>query len=486
MIIQLTLSALFALFAVNWVYFKILWIAKTKNITDNPNARKLQKAPVPILGGISVFFGVVSGLLCGVALSSLSGGLSLFALFPVLCAMVVMLYTGAIDDISGLSVRSRFLIEVLTLLALIFSGTGCVDNFNGLWGIWRLSWWIAVPLTVFAGVGIINAINMIDGVNGLSSGLCILSSTIFGVAFIKAGDWANALLAFVMVASLLPFLLHNVFGKKSRMFIGDAGTMMMGMLMSYFTISVLNEDSQKETVNLIAMSLAILSVPVFDTVRVIVFRIMNGKNPSSPDKNHLHHILVRIGVSHSVTALFEILLDLIMVIIWVVSVRLGASVDLQLYIVTFFGILLIWGPFFFLRRQEKKHTPLMHLLSHASIRSHLGHKEWWLKIQKHLDAPEGRYTGKAETYAYLTRQPNEYYHMDRIEPDNYKAQDRKKLYDYLAGKAEVHIDDVKRQSGVDPMRVNSLIYEGIFDGFIVAVKESSWGAPEIVALKSEL
>lgn len=166
MIIQLTLSALFALFAVNWVYFKILWIAKTKNITDNPNARKLQKAPVPILGGISVFFGVVSGLLCGVALSSLSGGLSLFALFPVLCAMVVMLYTGAIDDISGLSVRSRFLIEVLTLLALVFSGTGCVDNFNGLWGIWRLSWWIAVPLTVFAGVGIINAINMIDGVNG--------------------------------------------------------------------------------------------------------------------------------------------------------------------------------------------------------------------------------------------------------------------------------------------------------------------------------
>ena len=164
--IPVVVAAIVALVAVRWVYFKILYIAKTKGLVDNPDARKLQKEPVPVTGGLAVFFGVAMGLLAGYSVGGLMGVEFQIRLMPVLVSMVVMLYIGAMDDIMGLSPTVRFVIEILTVLGLIYTSGGCIDTFHGLWGIEQFSWWIAVPLTVFAGVGIINAVNMIDGVNG--------------------------------------------------------------------------------------------------------------------------------------------------------------------------------------------------------------------------------------------------------------------------------------------------------------------------------
>lgn len=164
-VITLSLSS----YAVHWVYFKILKIAKAKNIVDNPDARKLQKTPIPVMGGIAVFFGVLVGILAASALHLFFIAHS--DIFPVICAMSIMLYVGAMDDIVGLSTKSRFFIEIITILGLIYSSGCCVDTLRGLWGIYHFSWWIGVPLTVLTGVGIINAVNMIDGVNGLSSGV---------------------------------------------------------------------------------------------------------------------------------------------------------------------------------------------------------------------------------------------------------------------------------------------------------------------------
>ena len=183
-IMILALVMLVSLLSVRWVFFKVLKIAKDKHLVDNPDARKLQKAPVPVVGGLAVFFGVVIGVLVGV---SMCGLLSLFVdlefesgmfscLLPVVLSMVVMLYAGAMDDILGLTPTSRFVLEILVVLTIMLSTGKSIDSFHGMWGIENFSWYSAVPLTVFAGVGIINAINMVDGVNGLSSGLCILAS----------------------------------------------------------------------------------------------------------------------------------------------------------------------------------------------------------------------------------------------------------------------------------------------------------------------
>ena len=400
-IFSVLMAAVMALIAVRWIYFRILSIAKQKNVVDNPNARKLQKQPVPIMGGIAVFFGILTGLLVGTSIYALPFllahepvDLPSSSLLSVLAAMGIMLYMGAIDDLIGLSAVKRLLIEVCVVLGLIMSSGGCIDTFRGMWGIGALSWWIAVPLTIFAGVGIINAINMIDGVNGLSSGICMTCSVLFGVAFIRILDWSNAVLAFSMAAALMPFFVHNVFGSKSRMFIGDAGTMVMGILMTWFTISTLRAPAMTEyytpivRTNMVAMCLAILSVPVFDTLRVMIMRMLKGYSPFKADMTHLHHAFIQIGVSHSITALIEILIDGVIVGIWGVCVLLRVSLDWQLYIVLMAALLMVWGTYFFLYYHTVHETTLWQRMTLLSRKTHLGHTAWWLRFQAFLDSPE--------------------------------------------------------------------------------------------------
>ena len=400
-IFTVLIAAIMALMAVRWIYFRILAIAKKKNVVDNPNARKLQKQPVPVMGGIAVFFGVLAGLLVGTSVYALPFLLShepvdlpSSSLLSVLAAMGIMLYMGAIDDMIGLSAVKRLLIEMGVVLGLIMSSGGCIDTFRGMWGVGALSWWLAVPLTVFAGVGIINSINMIDGVNGLSSGICMTCSILFGVAFIRIMDWGNAVLAFSMAAALMPFFIHNVFGSKSRMFIGDAGTMVMGILMTWFTISTLRAPAMTEyytpvvRTNMVAMCLAILSVPVFDTLGVMIMRMLKGCSPFKADMTHLHHTFIQIGVSHSITALIEILIDGVIVGIWGVCVLLRVNLDWQLYIVLMAALLMVWGTYFFLHYHTVHQTTLWQRMTQMSRKTHLGHTAWWLRFQAFLDSPE--------------------------------------------------------------------------------------------------
>lgn len=400
LVLTLACSSLSALLAVRWIYFKILKLAKEKGLVDNPDARKLQKFPVPVLGGMAVFFGVTVGMLTGCALyytfnEGIAGAGAEFShthLIQVMLAMSVMLYTGSLDDILGLTPRTRFVIEILVILGIVFSSDACMDSLHGLWGVQGFSRWAAVPLTVFAGVGIINAVNMVDGVNGLSSGLCITCSALFGSLFLYVGDIPNAILAFTMVASLLPFFVHNVFGDKSRMFIGDGGTMIMGILMTWFVISIISGDSYSRLLDgnvcVVAMVLAFLSVPVADTLRVMTMRVLKGRSPFSPDKTHLHHAFVAIGVSHSITALSIVLINLTVVLVWYVSMKTGASLECQLYIVILVAALLVWGNYIFLEHESRSDSRKARWLRDFSIRTHLGRKEWWQRFTYFLDAPE--------------------------------------------------------------------------------------------------
>ena len=394
------LPVVVSLLAVRWVYFKVLKIAKEKNLVDNPDARKLQKVPVPVVGGLAVFFGLLFGLLCGITMMNLfagdigmlSGIVSVNRLLPIVLGMSIMLYVGCMDDIMGLSPKARFLIEILVILGLIYSSGISVDSLHGLWGIDEIPSVVAVPLTIFAGVGIINAINMVDGVNGLSSGLCITCSMLFGLQFFCIGDYVNAVLAFSIASSLFLFFIHNVFGNQSRMFIGDAGTMVMGVLMTWFVMCSMHDAGRGMIIDYAycptAMVVAILSVPVADTLRVMTMRVFHGKSPFSPDKTHLHHAFVGIGVSHSITALSEILIDVIVVAIWYLSVRLGAPLHCQLYTVVLVAAILVWGTYAFLVHEQKSNSRIARWLRGFSPKTHLGSTEWWQRLTYRLDSPE--------------------------------------------------------------------------------------------------
>lgn len=401
-IYAITVSTITALMTVNWAYFRILKIAKDRGLVDNPEARKLQKEPVPMMGGIAVFLGVLMGVLLGIAVFTTPSIIShtgipdtITRIAPILCAMAIMLYIGAMDDILGLSPIARLVIEVITLVGLIVGSGMCIDSFHGLWNIDLISWYIAVPLTIFACVGIINAVNMIDGVNGLSSGLCMTIFIYFSITFIKVGDTANAILSISTAGALFPFLLHNIFGKSSKMFIGDAGTMMMGMLMCWLTIYLLSGQNMLEKnpdfqgVGFVALALAILSLPIFDTLRVMSMRIIQGGSPFRPDKTHLHHAFVKVGISHVVTTLTEIFIDLFVVVIWAISVKLyEADFTQQLYVVIISSVVLIWGTYFFLTSSKTQETKIIKFLLDFSSTTHFGHRQWWTKFANWLDAPE--------------------------------------------------------------------------------------------------
>lgn len=386
--------AVLSLASVRMVYFKILKLAKDKGLVDNPDARKLQKKPVPVVGGLAVFLGVVVGVLGGCVLLSLTelDSESSMRLIPILLSMSVMLYSGTLDDIVGLTPTARFAIEIFTLLAIIFATDISIDSLHGLWGVEEFSQWVSVPLTVFAGVGIINAINMIDGVNGLSSGLCITCSLIFSALFLALGDIYNAILAICLAASLFLFLIHNVFGDNSRMFIGDAGTMVMGLLMTWFVMCIMNSESRimdvSDNVCVVAMVVAFLSVPVADTLRVMTMRIFKKKSPFSPDKTHLHHAFISLGVSPSITSLCIVIINLVVVGFWRFSVYLKAPLHCQLYLVVLVAAILVWGSYAFLKQEALSNSSLANRLRNFSLKTHFGKTEWWQRLAFFLDAPE--------------------------------------------------------------------------------------------------
>jgi len=387
-ILTILLTSLISMLGVSWIYFKMLRIAHDKNLVDNPNARKLQKKPVPLVGGLCVFFGVIISTLVASCLMDCTG------LVPILMAMSAMLFLGCLDDLIGLTPTLRFIAEILIVICLIYGGGGCIDSLHGLWGIQSFSWYIAVPLTVFAGVGVINAVNMIDGVNGLCSGICITCCCLFGYAFYRGGDIPNSMLCFAMAAGLCPFLLHNVVGKTSKMFIGDAGTMCMGALMAWCIMQVLRQDSharwseyQEQGMNVIALTLAILSVPVFDTIRVMIMRVVRGGSPFKADKTHLHHVIYEYGQSHSITSLTEIALNLLVCLAFAIAYKLGLSIDVQLYIVIAMGVIFIWGTHFFMNRGIRLNTHLAFNLRRLMSNARQGEKSWWKQFQNWVDSP---------------------------------------------------------------------------------------------------
>lgn len=367
-----------------WIFKKVLKIAKLKNIVDNPDARKLQRVPVPVLGGIAVFFGIVVTFAVAGVFFDISN------MFAVICVMTIMLYVGTMDDIIGLTPKMRFLIEIIVVLLLIYCNSYSINNFHGLWGIYEIPQWIAVPLTVFACVGIINAINLIDGVNGLSSGYCIVTCLIFGFAFLLTGDVDRASLAILSVGALIPFFCHNVFGKDSKMFIGDGGTLLMGTIMSSFVINALKTSSTisavaPENFGVIPFTLAVLAIPVFDTLRVMTARIVRGTSPFNPDKTHLHHLLIDLHFSHVGTTVTEILTNLLVVAAWYISFIAGASIDVQLYIVIICGMGITFGFYRFARVQERKKNGIYRLLTRIGDSTHVGHTRWFGWLTRVLD-----------------------------------------------------------------------------------------------------
>ena len=342
-----------ALVVASLTHQPVLYYAKKHHFYDNPEARKLQRRPVPVMGGFVVFIGALVGSLC------YWFKYDCLSIVPIQIAMLMMLIIGAWDDLRKVPPGLRFVMEVLIVTALALGNNYPINDLHGLWGVHEISPWVAWPLTIIGCVGIINAINMIDGIDGLSSGICIMAFGFYSWMFFRGHDFVRAALGVSIVGALIPFFIMNVFGKRSKMFIGDAGTMMLGIALCDMVMAMLTKGSasaakmENNEICVIAFVYAVLSVPVCDTVRVMLGRISRGESPFYPDKTHLHHAFIDYGFHHLETSLLEIMLNMLVILVFAVFSRSYLPMQWQLYGTVAASIAVCFGLYWMLGRRKR-------------------------------------------------------------------------------------------------------------------------------------
>ena len=303
---------------------RIIFISYKKRLFDVPDARKVHKTPVPRLGGLA-FLPVILISLCiitGIRYYmnepvALVWSSCLFMRYLFLVAGTTLLYlVGVADDLVGVSYRYKFVVQILSASFLPLSGLW-INDLGGLLGLHAIPAFIGMPLTVFLVVYITNAINLIDGIDGLASGLTCIALGLLIIECTLVGQWTHALLASATLGVVITFFYYNVFSVSGRkLFMGDAGSLTLGYILSFLILHFWMQQEYWEPfkLNLNMVTISTLFIPLLDVVRVFYSRVRSGRNPFLPDKNHIHHKLLRTGMRIRTVMITLLMLSLFLVV----------------------------------------------------------------------------------------------------------------------------------------------------------------------------
>ena len=289
---------------------QILLIAFRKKLFDEIDPRKIHKGVVPRLGGIAFFPAMLFSILFVLGMVTLFEGLwgvyevplNFRAISMVTCAVTMLYLLGMADDLVGVRYRAKFVIQILAGLFLFIGGISMTDFHGFLW-INELPLFIQILFTVLLTVFITNAINLIDGIDGLASGLSSIAFMFYGIILFDQGMHYYAILSFAALGTLLPFFYYNVFGKAgkhTKIFMGDTGALTIGLLLSVLSLRTCMLPRCADGVNPAVAAFAPLLIPCFDVVRVYLHRLRRKRNPFLPDKTHIHHKLLALGLQQRI------------------------------------------------------------------------------------------------------------------------------------------------------------------------------------------
>lgn len=328
----------------------ILRVSRLKNLYDDPDERKAGASTVPLLGGIAIFMSFVLSVIL------FSENSNFAELKYILASAIILFFIGIKDDILVISPTKKFLAQLLAALILILLADIRITHLHGFLTIREINFVSSILLTLVLMVGIINAMNLIDGIDGLASGIGIVSSLAFGTWFYWTGHFQYALMAVVLAGGLGVFFYYNVFSKTHKIFMGDTGSLLIGLIISIFVIQF-NEFNvyvkEYYAFNAApAIALAILIVPVFDTLRVVVIRMKRGKCPFSPDKNHIHHQLLELGYTHFQVTLRILAANLFFIGLTLLIREMGYLAILMVNLSVAFFLTLILDRLVYLRKKE--------------------------------------------------------------------------------------------------------------------------------------
>ncbi len=296
---QVIIGSLVAFFISFYAIPVIIHIANAKQLVDIPNERKVHASPVPLLGGVGVFIGFILSLVISISFNVASAESASY-----IAAFLIVFFLGLGDDIMILSPAKKFVGQFVASFILIFKGHLLITDLHGFLGIHTLNETASYILTYFTLIGVINAFNLIDGVDGLAASLGIISMAVFGTWFLINNDIFFALMAFTLTGSFCAFLIFNF--HPAKIFMGDAGSMLLGLANGILVIHFIQEAPSAETLATTAspaVGFGVLLIPLMDTLRVFCLRISQGRSPFSPDRKHIHHLLLDKGFSHRSTTI---------------------------------------------------------------------------------------------------------------------------------------------------------------------------------------
>ena len=300
-------ATLISLFAIPIV----VRVTSLKGLIDSPDFRKIHKKDIPTLGGVALFAGFMFGFL--IAINGYMHGVSYFIL-----AMIILFFAGMKDDLITLDPKKKLVAEIIAVLLLVYFTDIRITNFHGFLGIQSIPVWMTYLVTVFVMIVVINALNLIDGIDGLAAATGIVASATLGIYFWVSGQTGYAILSTALTGTLVGFIRFNLSDGRNKIFMGDTGSLLIGFVLAALVILFNEVHAGNNPVYLDlhsspAITIAILIVPLFDTLRVFAVRIFRGQHPFTADNRHIHHLLLHMGCTHK-SAVLRIILAHISII----------------------------------------------------------------------------------------------------------------------------------------------------------------------------
>ena len=326
----------------------IIRIAKKKNLMDEPGERRSHSTSIPNLGGIAIFAGLIFSIVLWTPFDVFGD------LQYILCAFIIIFLIGAKDDIDPVTPYKKLLAQIFAAFILVFKANVRLTSLYGIFGIYDLPDMSSYILSMFTILVIINAFNLIDGINGLSGSIGVLISITLGSWFFLTDHTELAIVAFALAGSIVAFLKYNF--SPAQIFMGDTGSLLVGLVCSILAISFIDlhramPDSQYTFKAVPAVAMGILILPLFDTLRVFTMRILKGKSPLYPDRNHIHHLLLDSGLNHMQATGTLVFVNLFFIFMVVKLQHIG-TLNL-LFVIFGLAIILTAIPFFISRSRKK-------------------------------------------------------------------------------------------------------------------------------------
>lgn len=289
---------------------RIIKVAKYRRLTDKPGKHKIHSNEIPTLGGIAIFGGFSFGLLLAA-----NGYMESVAF--LMATVMMLFFIGLKDDLITVTPWKKIFVQVAAGLILCIFTELRFTNLHGFMGISGIPVWFSFLLTIFLIVIIINSFNLIDGIDGLAAAVGIVASTVFGIWFWLSGDTGFAVASAALTGSLIVFLWFNLSEGKYKIFMGDTGSLVIGFILTVMAIRFNEINAGPSPFIKLnsspAVSIAIMVVPLFDSLRVIIIRLIRHQPPMKADNRHIHHLILRAGYSHKQATLFIALANIFII-----------------------------------------------------------------------------------------------------------------------------------------------------------------------------